>query len=138
MQPKGYATSTQAADVFFSAIVRKDVETAVNASNDSCGMHKQARLDEFQEGMVSDPIQSYQVLSVSKRSSKIDEIRVQLIFVSGEQVEFPYQVVRGSDGWRLQFDRFYRDKFGNVSILPCESQDLTFVDKLMNMIRSLF
>ncbi|RKN84341.1 hypothetical protein [Paenibacillus ginsengarvi] len=138
LQPEGFTTPKLAIDSFFNAVVRKDAVTAVKASNDACGKPRQARIDEFQEGMVTDPVLSYQILSVTENSSDISIVRVELMLRSGDQAEFPYQVRRGSKGWRLQFDRFYRDGSGTFTgTLPCESENLTFVDKFVNMLRSL-
>lgn len=138
VQPKGFTTPKLAVDAFLNAVVHKDAVTAVKVSNDACGKPRQARIDEFQEGIVTDPVQSYQILSVTDNSSDIRIVRVELMFGSGDQAEYPYQVERGSNGWRLMFDRFDRDGSGTVTgTLPCESENLTFVDKFVNMLRSL-
>lgn len=137
-QFRGYATPELAADTFFQAVMLQKAEEAVRASDDPCRAPDHVRIDAFREGLASDPLQSYQVLAVRQREPDRSEAVVRLVLASGDQMEYPYQVLRKKGGWRLRFDRFEQDMSGNVTgTVRCDVSRPGWVSRLADRLRSL-
>lgn len=138
LQPKRYATPTDATDAFFGAVMRKDAGAAVQASDDACGMMAEQRIKEFQEGLRHETLLQYTILSNTEIKPDWNEVWMEIEFDDGRKGKYPYMVEREMGGWRLQFERFSMDQNGNVtSKAGCVMGEASFADKLVRKVRSL-